>query len=594
MTSIQDLRNELTSFRYSDYARRLPALQDAVEATSRLRLAILSSHTAEPIEMPLKFLARLDGIDLDVYFGGFNQTAQEILDPASGLHSAGPGFVIVMDRLRDHLPELFSDYLDGGHDHWKSRLDAFLEQVVSLVSKIAGELDTQVIVQNSALPTHSESTMFDAQQAQSQSALIASFNSDLAGRLRGVDGAFVWDFASLANSLGAAQLADHRMWYLSSNPYQLSAYANIAQDLYRYIAAIRGDIRKCVVLDLDNTLWGGVIGEDGMSGIKLGQTYPGNCFRAFQLRLLGLRREGFVLAINSKNNETDAMQVLEDHPEMILRKEHFACWRINWQDKATNLREIATELNIGLDSIVMIDDNETECEWIRTQLPMVAVCQLPSEPFNIPESLDTIAGLHRVSLLDEDVQKAEMYRVQRKRAEEQASFGSLDEFLSSLDLKVAIETANDYSIPRVAQLTQKTNQFNLTTRRYAESDISAICSSDDAQVIAVSVEDRFGAYGIVGAAILRFRQSSCDIDTFLLSCRVIGRGIEDAMMAGIADSARNRGTDVLSGQFIPTQKNAPAADLYRRLGFEEVAENSFELKLSKSILRVPDFLEVQA
>jgi FkbH-like protein len=317
------------------------------------------------------------------------------------------------------------------------------------------------------------------------------------------------------------------------------------------------------------------VGEDGLDGIKLGHTYPGNCYRDFQQALLALSNRGILLALNSKNNEADALRVIDEHPDMVLRRHHFAATRINWQDKAQNLRELARELNIGLDSLVFVDDNPVECELVRREIPECAVVQLPDKPYLLPAVPAALPGVEKIRLTDEDRAKREMYRAQAARRDDESRFSNLDDFLNSLAIEVAIEPATTFSIPRIAQLTQKTNQMNMTTRRYTEAEIRGLSSDPASAVFSISSKDRFGDNGIIGVMILRFAGAECTIDTFLLSCRVIGRGIEQAMMAFVSELCAARGLQSLRAEFFATAKNQPAAGFYERCGLSRISDTLF-------------------
>ena len=322
-----------------------------------------------------------------------------------------------------------------------------------------------------------------------------------------------------------------------------------------------------------------------MDGIKLGATYPGAAYRALQRVMLDLYRRGIILAVCSKNNPPEALEAIEKHPGMLLRPEHFAALRINWRDKAANLREIANELNIGIDSIAFIDDNPVEREWVAGQLLDVTVIDLPTDPMKYAAALRESPVFERLELTDEDRARGRMYAEQRMRSDLQEAAGSLEDFYRSLAMKVDIEPVNAKTLARAAQLTQKTNQFNLTTRRYTEQQLEAL-SSPQWRKYVIRVADRFGDNGIVGMALTRTENDVCEIDTLLLSCRVIGRTIETAFLAALASDARRAGANVLLGRFVPTKKNAPAKDYFKSHGFAMIEEkdgvSTWELPLERA------------
>ena len=346
--------------------------------------------------------------------------------------------------------------------------------------------------------------------------------------------------------------------------------------------------KKCLVLDLDNTLWGGVVGEDGVEGIALSGSYPGKAFHLWQEGLKELQRSGVMLAICSKNNMPDVDEIWAKRDDMVLRKEDFVTMRINWQDKATNLHELAQELNIGLDAMVFVDDNPTERELIRQQLPMVVVPEFPKQPYDLlnlyRELVDNYFGTYR--LTDEDKQKTQQYIANAQRAKAQSAFINMEDYLRSLEMKLQIRQVTDVTLPRVAQLTQKTNQFNLTTRRYTEDDIKKMLV-DGAQVWTLSVADKFGNYGLTGVMIIKDNV----IDSLLMSCRVLGKGIEMAFVRSVLKQYAGE----IRAEYIPTAKNAQVADFWNRVGMKELKKDEvkeYVAQLEELDLKIESYYEI--
>jgi FkbH-like protein len=351
------------------------------------------------------------------------------------------------------------------------------------------------------------------------------------------------------------------------------------------------------VADLDNTLWGGVIGEDGMNGIKLGPEYPGAAYQNLQRAMLDLTRRGILLAICSKNNPDDAKEALEKHPGMILKPKDFSAVRINWNDKARNLREIASELNVGTDALAFLDDNPVEREQIRSALPEVTILDLPEDPLAFAATVQDCPAFERLALSGEDQQRTTLYAAQHERSQAEQTFQSKEDFFRYLDQEAEIAPVAPATVARVAQLTQKTNQFNLTTRRYSEQQIADMAARPDWQVLSIKVRDRFGDHGLVGVAITCDESESCEIETFLLSCRVIGRAVETALLSHLAHSAAARGRQRLAGRYIPTKKNAPARDFYALHGFQLLEEKSdgsiWTLNLQHHTIATPDWIRLK-
>ena len=391
------------------------------------------------------------------------------------------------------------------------------------------------------------------------------------------------------------EVFDWKFWFISQmgmNPRLSKPFSDWFARKLDEIALKR---KKCLVLDLDNTLWGGVLGEDGIEGIKLGGDYPGKAFHYWQEALLELSKSGVILTVCSKNNEADVLEAWEKNPFMVLKKENFATWRINWTDKATNIKELADELNIGLDSLVFIDDNPTERELIKQVLPVVEVPDFPKQPYELLVFFKEIVEKYfRVySITSEDKKKTEQYKANAQRAQAQRSFVDFDSYLESLDIQITIEAANEFNIPRIAQMTQKTNQFNLTTKRYTDVDIRKFLQ-EGWKIWCLSVADKFGDNGITGCIMV----NGDTIDTFLLSCRILGKGIEIAFIKKILSILRESGAGSVKADYLPTAKNVQVKDFYDRCGFPCVAEESdgkrsYALALKNADLSTKEYYHIK-
>ena len=587
MKTIEQFKAELPGFGFNDYLRHLKSVEAASPGGKPLRVAILRSYTVETIEPVLKLRLLLDGFRPSFWFGGYNQYVQEILDPDSLLYRFRPNLVLMMLRLEEVMPDFIDEFAGRPASEWDERIAAKARELGSLAARMEKAFPAQIIVQNMTPPRAGYFGIHDPQRANGQSYLVHKLNQGLAVEFAHRQGVFLWDFDRLVRARGYDSLYDPKMWYVSRNPYKQSAYPAIADDLMRYIRSALGRIKKCVVLDLDNTLWGGIVGEDGIEGISLGHDYPGNCYRDFQKELLKLYHRGILLAINSKNNEADAFEVIDNHPGMMLRRKHFAAYRINWQDKASNLKAIAQELNIGIDSMVFIDDNPRECELVRRECGECDVLCLTDKPYLIPRFLDSVPGLECIRITEEDTQRGEMYQTQLVRGQAAASFDNIEGFWESLELEVKIEPVRAFSVPRIAQLTQRTNQMNLTTRRYTEAEVEALGRDPSWRVVSVAAKDRFGDHGIVGVMFIKINDDDCRIDTFLMSCRVLGLGVEQYMIAFASAVAKRAKVKKLVGEYIPTSKNKVAADMYPKLGFKKLSDTLFGADLEEPIFESP-------
>jgi FkbH-like protein len=587
MKTLEQIRSEIAQLGFNDYLRHLKFVEESCGDGKPLRVALLRSYTAEPMEPILKMRLLLEGFRPSIWVGGYNQYVQEILDAGSALHQFRPNLVLMMIRLEEVMPDFVDGFATRPPSDWKERVASKVRELGGLAERIEKAFPAQVVVQNMTLPYGGYFGIHDPQRPDGQSYLIQKFNQGLAAEFAKRKGAYLWDFDRLVRAKGYDNLYDPKMWYVARNPFRQSALPAIVDDLTRYLRSALGRIKKCVVVDLDNTLWGGIVGEDGIEGISLGHDYPGNCFRDFQKELLKLYHRGILLAINSKNNESDAFEVIDNHPDMVLRRKHFAACQINWRDKASNLKAIAADLNIGIDSMILIDDNPRECELVRQQCPDCQVLCLPDKPYLIPRFLDSVPGLECISITEEDRQRGEMYQAQLARGQSAASFQNLEDFWKTLELEVKIEPAQPFSTPRIAQLTQRTNQFNLTTRRYTEAEVEALARDPGWRIVSVAAKDRFGDHGIVGVMFIRINADNCKVDTFLMSCRVLGLGIEQYMLSFAAGVARRAKVGKLVGEFIPTSKNKVAADMYSRLGLRKLSDTLFCADVDEPIFETP-------
>ena len=575
----------LASFVGTAYSR----LRDQLKLTSH-RCSILRSFTVEPIVPILKASAFRWGIDLDLHLGEFNTYAQDLLDGGSSLYAFHPDTVILAVRTHDLAPDLEQA------GSYTAIVDRVTEQYAGWMRTFRAHTAANLIVHTLECPVVRPYGIYDGQLEDSQTAAVHQINRNLRGLASEHRGIYILDYDALTARHGREQWGDERKWLTVRLPITAANLIHLAQEWVKFLAPLAGKQAKCIAVDLDNTLWGGVIGEDGMAGIQLGAEYPGAAYQALQRALVDLSHRGILLAVVSKNNPQDAMEALRDHPGMLLEPEDFAAVRINWNDKARNLSEIADELNVGLDSIAFVDDNPLERQQVREALPEVMVVELPADPLQYARAVRDCPVFERLSLSEEDGQRASYYAAERQRTAMEQSSLSREDFFRSLAQEVEIAPVNALTLARVAQLTQKTNQFNLTTRRYTEQQIADLAKRPDWRVLTVHVRDRYADNGLVGVAILCDRSAVCEIDTLLLSCRVIGRTIETALAAAIAEEARARGVRSLEGWFLATKKNAPAKGFFPLHGFQLLSETPdgqhWSLDLDGAPLRVPEWIRL--
>lgn len=565
------------------------------ELFAACRLFVMRSFTVESALPLLRAQAFCGGIDVTAQVGEFNTYVQEILDPSSALYAFKPDAAILAVQTRDVAPDLWSRFPDLSEEDVRGVIEEVAASFEGWIGSFRANSPAHLIVHLLEVPEPSQGVL-DAQQELGQVEAVRRINDRIRAACRAQRNVYALDIGDTVARRGREQWHDERMWVTARMPIAAKELLHLARQWARFLHPITGRVCKALVCDLDHTLWGGVIGEDGMTGIRLGAEHPGSAFQALQRAILDLAQRGVILAVCSKNNEADAMEALSSHPGMLLKPEHFAALRINWQDKATNLREIARELNIGVDSLAFIDDNPVERSWVREQLPEVTVIDLPTDPSGYARALRDALVFERLTLTAEDKERGRQYAENRVRNELQQQAGSMEEFYASLKQEVEIAPVTPMTLARVAQLTNKTNQFNLTTRRYTEQQVQDLSASAEARVYSIKVKDRFGDNGLVGVAIARYAGTTCEIDSFLLSCRVIGRTVETSFLAVIVEEARRRGCTLLRGWFLPTKKNAPAKDFLASQGFTKVREESdgsqtWEFDLAAGTIEFPAWIK---
>jgi FkbH-like protein len=389
-------------------------------------------------------------------------------------------------------------------------------------------------------------------------------------------GDLVLDVAGLAETVGLADWHGTHQWNLAKFAFTEEYVPLYADHVARLVAAIRGKSRKVLILDLDNTLWGGVIGDDGLEGIKLAQgDATGEAHLHVQRLALDLRRRGVPLAVSSKNDDDVARRPFQQHPEMLLKLEHIAVFQANWRDKATNIQAIAEELSLGLDAMVFLDDNPVERGLVRELLPQVAVPELPEDAAFYARTLAAAGYFEAIALSGEDLKRAAQYQENAKRAELQKQVGGVEAYLVSLDMTITFQPFDAPGRARIAQLINKSNQYNLTTRRYTEAEVREAQANPSVLTLQVRLEDRFGDNGMISVVICRPGAAhQWEIDTWLMSCRVLGRRVENMVLREILRQAQAHDIETLVGIYIPSDRNKMVADHYQKLGFTKVSEDA--------------------
>jgi FkbH-like protein len=538
-------------------------------ASRRASLAVLGSYTTTQLLPLLRLTALRRGVLLDVRDSAYGQYRQEIIDPDSALYRDPPDIVLLAVHEGDlALPDFSTNP--------EADVEAEVARWVALWRLIGERSHARVVQHNFAVRPESPFGHLSRRATGTRAAMVRRVNDRL-GEEAGARVSIV-DCDHLSAVVGKRRWFDDVYWHVSKQAVSLDSLPELARHTAAVVAADLGLSRKCIVLDLDNTLWGGVIGEDGVGGIRLGGGAAGEAYVAFQDFLLRLNERGVLLAVCSKNDEAEARRVFEQHPEMRLRLDDIAVFVANWEPKVDNLHIIASRLGLGLDALVFVDDNPAERDMVRQFVPEVEVVTLPPDPAHYVWVLANSLLLEPAWLTPDDARRAEQYRARAQAADLQARTDSLDEFYRSLEMRAEVGDFDDLNLPRIAQLVAKTNQFNVTGRRHGLPELRAVMTDPDRVGFYLRLRDRFADHGLVSVVIAERRGDDLDIETFLMSCRVIGRTVEAEMLAELCRQAERLECRTLSGTFVPSAKNRMAADVFSRFGFERIEPDGSSIR----------------
>ncbi len=535
------------------------------------RLGIVSNSTSDFLIPSLTATAARHGFVLECIKADFGQTLQEAVNPESSINRAQPDAILIAIDHRG-LPLQTSPGNQSAHN---ATVSTCLQHLEGIRAGFQTNNNAFCIVQTIARPVESLTGSFECALPGTLRSLINDINSGIVKSIVNTADVLL-DIAGLAETVGLNEWHDPVFWNLAKLPFSSNYLPLYAEHVCRTLAAQRSKSRRCLILDLDNTLWGGIIGDDGLEGIVIGQgDATGEAHLAVQQTALTLRERGIVLAVSSKNTDAIARQPFREHPDMLLKEEHFAVFQANWNDKATNIAAIAKELSLGLDSMVFLDDNPAERNLVRKMLPLVAVPELPDSPDLYSRYLLAGGYFEAIAFLAEDNKRAEFYQENARRITLQQQVGDLDAYLKSLDMKVTFQPFDDTGRARITQLINKTNQFNLTTKRHSESEVKTIQNSPDCFTLQVRLSDVFGDNGMISIIICRdFDDDSWHIEVWLMSCRVLGRNVEKAVFQEIIAQARSRGISQLLATYHPTERNQLVKDHYATLGFENLGDEA--------------------
>lgn len=529
-----------------------------------VRVALLGDTATPFLAQAIRATGFDAGFDLQIHESDFNQIERQVFDAGSELYAFDPQVIVLFHS--SHKLLLQYNKLDPA-EHTRLAEDR-LNLIDSLRTAIASRLTARIIYYNYPEIDDAVFGQFANKTASSFPFQLRKLNYVLMEYAASKPDLHIADLSSIQNLMGKPQLFSPALYVNTDMVLSLDALPVIAAGTVALIGALFGRLKKCLVLDLDNTLWGGVIGDDGMENLQLGFLGIGKAFTELQYWIKKLKDRGIILAVCSKNTEAVVMPAFEDHPDMVLSKEDIAIFRINWENKVENIRQIQAILNIGFDSMVFLDDNPFERNMVREGIPAITVPELPEDPAAYLEYLYTLDLFETTSLSAEDRERTKLYQIEARREAEMKAYDNEEAFLESLKMLSVVEPFNKFNTPRVSQLTQRSNQFNLRTVRYTEADILDLAGDPDTFTFSFGLKDKYADNGIICVVVLKKESETVlFIDTWLMSCRVLKRGMENFTLNTLADFARRHGFRYLKGEYLPTAKNEMVREHYANLGF---------------------------
>lgn len=546
----------------------------------KYKIAVLTNHTPD-FFLPFLYSAGFAaGLDFEIFSSGYDGIIQQVTNPESKLYRSEPKTIILYYLLEERVGESYFKTID--RNERKEHSENFLNEVEMIINAIRSNLKSaQIVVHNFSWIYPPALGYLDHIKSDGPSSMLDYLDTGLREICKNMDSCYILDSRNLMAKIGLQNWRDPNRWF-SERIDTVKGAPHLAREYMRFIKSFSKRNRKVIVLDLDNTIWGGLAGEEGIEGVQIGGDYPGIAFKQFQYLLKQLRMKGVLLAVNSKNNPEDIYPIFRDHPEMVLREDDFVMIISNWSNKAQNMREISRTLNLNLDSFIFIDDNPAERQLIREILPEVLVPEMPLSPAGYSGMLTDLTDLDYPVYSDTDKSRTEMYQSESKRVKFHEQVIDIDSYLRLLETEVRIGEAKESDISRLEQMFQRTNQFNMTTKRYVSAELKSFMKDNNVYFLIARMKDKFGDSGLVGTALI-FLQEKATIDSFLISCRVIGRNLETVMLSYIAEVVRKANYSELFAEFISTSKNKPAEKVFQDHDFE-ITLNSGDLTIFKLTL----------
>lgn len=540
------------------------------------KIAILGNCSTQHLATALKGYGYIEGYNLDIFDADYNQINAQIMDDMSELYKHAPNAVLIYMSTE----KLFENFCSLDLQNRNNFAENTINQIMMYWNTINSKLKTNIMQFNFV---EIDDRIFGNYSNKVSSSFIyqtRKLNYLLMEQVEKTKNAFLIDLSTIQNQYGRKDFHDEKLYYIAKMPISTNLLPEVAKQVIDVIKALNGKIKKCVVVDLDNTLWGGIIGDDGLKSIQIGELGIGHAFSEFQMWLKELKNRGIILTVCSKNNEDIAKEPFEKHPEMVLRLNDISMFVANWQDKASNIRHIQKTINIGMDSLVFIDDNPFERNLVKELIPEITVPDLPEDPAMYLSYLESLNLFETASYSENDKDRTKQYQAEVGRANLQSSFEDFNDYLKSLNMVATVHEFSEFEIPRISQLTQRSNQFNLRTIRYTEAEIEEISKNNNYLTLSFSLKDKFGDYGLISVVIMEKQdKETLFLNTWLMSCRVLKRGMEEFIINTIIETAKKNGFKKVIGEYIKTPKNAMVEKIYSKLGFKEISEGKFEADL---------------
>jgi FkbH-like protein len=549
-----------------DFSQLKKNLKKDFSNLKTIKVAVLGDTATQLLTQALRGLGFDNGFDFEILEADFNQIQRQVFDISSELYSFKPEIVIVFQSSHKLLSK-YNKIKPNQHLFFAS---SELEIIENIYSNLINNLNSKIIYYNyteiddAVFGNYANKTessfLYQLRKLNYELMILASKNPNL----------YLCDLSSIQNQIGKSNFFKTSVYINTEMVLSIDILPNVASKTIDLINALNGKFKKCVILDLDNTTWGGIIGDDGIENIQIGNLGIGKAFSEFQYWIKKLKNRGIIVAVCSKNTESVAKEPFEKHPDMVLSLDDISIFIANWENKADNIRQIQSILNIGFDAMVFLDDNPFERNIVRENISEICVPELPEDPADYLEYLYSLNLFETVSFSNEDAERTKLYQIEIQRATVQQKFTDENDFLKSLNMLSLVEPFNKFNAPRIAQLSQRSNQFNLRTVRYTNADIERLVVSDDYFTFAFTLEDKFGDHGLICIVILQSENGeTLFIDTWLMSCRVLKRGMEDFVLNTITDFAKENGYTHLKGEYLPTAKNEMVKEHYSNLKFKK-------------------------